>query len=142
METAHLPVESDAIAPDGSDVRILVRCDAGSMTHFSLALNETSVAVAHRTLEEVWYFTAGRGEMWRKPEGSDDDGEVVDVRAGVALTIPSRTHFQFRSTGPEALAAVGVTMPQWPGIGDMSGAGEVYFVDGPWTASVQSGMPT
>lgn len=140
METAHLRTKPDAIAPDGSDVRVLVRCGGGSLGHFELAANETSVAVAHRTLDEMWFFISGRGKMWRKLETSVDLGRPVEVSAGVALTIPNHTHFQFRSTGTEPLAAIGVTMPPWPGIGDMSGKGECYFVDGPWTATVQSGM--
>jgi len=37
------------------------------------------------------------------------------LRPGTALTIPVGTAFQFRNTGFEPLAAVGVTMPPWPG---------------------------
>ena len=131
----------DAIAPDGSEVRILVGCEGAGMAEFTLPAGETSVAVAHRTLEELWYFVAGSGQMWRR---SEETGEelVVDVAAGVALSIPRRTHFQFRadaaSSGP--LVAVGATVPPWPGIGDISGRGEVYLVDGPWPATVPSGL--
>jgi mannose-6-phosphate isomerase-like protein (cupin superfamily) len=136
--TIALPVHRDAIAPDGSDVRVLVSCDGASMAHFSLAAGETSVAVAHRTLEEMWYFLSGSGQMWRR---SEENGEelTVEVASGVAVWIPRRTHFQFRSTGSEPLVAIGATVPAWPGIGDLSGRGEVYAVDGPWTATVESG---
>ena len=131
----------DAIAPDGSEVRTLVGGEGGGMAEFRLAAGETSVAVAHRTLEEMWYFVAGRGEMWRR---SEETGEelVVEVRAGVALSIPRRTHFQFRADAASAgpLVAIGATVPPWPGIGEMSGRGEVYLVDGPWTPTVPSGM--
>ena len=44
--------------------------------------------------------------------------EIVPVEPGVCLTIPLGTHFQFRSHGYESLAAVGVTMPSWPGEGE------------------------
>ena len=50
---------------------------------------------------------SGRGEMWRR-QGARE--EVVAVQAGVCLTIPLGTHFQFRSLGDQPLAAVGVTM--------------------------------
>jgi mannose-6-phosphate isomerase-like protein (cupin superfamily) len=43
----------------------------------------------------------------------------------VSLTIPIGTHFQFRSIGDEPLAAIGVTMPPWPG------EGEAVVVTGP-----------
>lgn len=138
--TTSLGPEVSAIAPDGSDVRVLLGGTKGSMAHFSLRPGEVSVAVASRTVEELWYFVDGEGEMWRRGEGEDGPGETAKVSAGIALAIPARTHFQFKSTGSRPLAAVGVTMPPWPGIGDMSGRGEVYFVQGPWRATVKTGM--
>jgi mannose-6-phosphate isomerase-like protein (cupin superfamily) len=105
-------VQRDAVAPDGSDVRILLRLKGGGMAHFELAPNRTSKAVTHRTVEEIWYFVSGRGQMWRK---QNEHATVVDVYPGVSLTIPLGTQFQFRSFGYEPLAAVGVTMPPWPG---------------------------
>jgi hypothetical protein len=50
----------------------------------------------------------------------------IDLRPGTALTIPVGTAFQFRNTGFEPLAAVGVTMPPWPG------EDEAMDVAGPW----------
>lgn len=124
FQTKQLPVKPDAIAPDRSDVRILLGLAGGGMAHFELAPGRTSVAVAHRTVEEIWFFLGGRGEMWRK-QGERE--EIVSVEQGVCITIPLGTHFQFRSFGYEPLAALGVTMPPWPG------AGEAYEVNGPWT---------
>jgi mannose-6-phosphate isomerase-like protein (cupin superfamily) len=124
---AFLP---DAVAPDGSQVRVLAVLDRGSVAHFELAPGHTSVAVAHRTVEEIWFFLRGAGEMWRRLDGGED---VVAVDAGVCVTIPAGTHFQLRAFGPEPLAAVGVTMPPWPG------AGEAYFVQGRWAATVPPG---
>jgi len=127
FETKQLPVQPDAIAPDGSEVRILLSLERGSMAHFSLASGETSIAVAHRTIEEIWYFLSGQGEMWRK---LGEREEVVPVAPGVCLTIPCGTQFQFRSLGSEPLAAVGVTMPPWPG------EGEAYPVKGKWGTTI------
>jgi mannose-6-phosphate isomerase-like protein (cupin superfamily) len=126
--TKRLPAAPDAVAPDGSDVRILLRLAGGSMAHFQLAPGQTSIAVAHRTVEEIWYFLSGRGEMWRR---QGDQEEIVPVEPGVCLTIPLGTHFQFRSIGPEPLAAVGVTMPPWPG------EREAYEVAGKWPPTVK-----
>jgi len=64
--TKRLAATPDAVAPDGSAVRILARLAGGSMAHFELAAAQTSRAVAHSTVEEIWYFLAGRGEMWRQ----------------------------------------------------------------------------
>lgn len=129
--TKQLPIARDEIAPDGSDVRILLTLDGrGSLAHFQLAPGETSVAVAHRTVEEIWFFLQGEGEMWRKLGEQED---LVSVHKGVSVTIPVGTAFQFRSFGNEPLGALGVTMPPWPG------TGEAYFPSGPWRPTVAPG---
>ena len=110
--TLRLPREPTAVAPDGCDVRVLLGLAGGGMAHFELAAGGTSRAVTHRTVEEIWLFLSGRGEMWRKQAGRE---EVVPVEAGVSITIPLGTHFQLRALGAEPLRAVGVTMPPWPG---------------------------
>ena len=111
------------MAPDGSDVRLLLAVAGGGLAHFELGAGETSIAVEHRTVEEIWYFLRGTGEMWRR---SIEQEEVVGLSAGVCVTIPLGTRFQFRSLGDEPLAAVGVTIPRWPG------DSEATLVDGPW----------
>ena len=95
----------------------------GGMAHFELGPGETSRAVAHRTIEEIWFFLGGRGEMWRK---LGEREECVSVERGVCLTIPLGTHFQFRVFGDEPLASIVVTMPPWPG------ESEAYEVPGKW----------
>jgi mannose-6-phosphate isomerase-like protein (cupin superfamily) len=127
--TKRLPVDRDVIAPDGFEVRILLGLAGGGMAHFQLAPGETSIAVTHRTVEEIWFFLGGQGEMWRK---QDDREEVVSVSAGVCITIPLGTHFQVRSLGQQPLMALGVTMPPWPG------EGEAYPVEGKWVPTVQT----
>jgi mannose-6-phosphate isomerase-like protein (cupin superfamily) len=123
FNTKRLPQVPDAIAPDGCHVRLLLSLARGGLAHFELPAGQTSIAVAHRTVEEIWYFLDGKGEMWRK---SGDHQETVAVEAGVSLTIPLGTHFQFRSTGKKPLQAIGVTMPPWPG------EGEAFEVKGNW----------
>lgn len=125
--TIRLPSARDVVAPDGSDVRVLLGLAGGGLAHFSLAPGETSAAVVHRTVEEIWFFLCGRGQMWRRQDGRD---ETVDLVAGVCLTIPLGTEFQFRAIGNEPLAAVAVTMPPWPG------EGEAVPVAGPWPPTV------
>lgn len=127
FETKHLPMAPDAVAPDGSSVRILLGLKGGGMAHFELGPDQVSTAVTHRKVEEIWFFLSGRGQMWRK-DGART--EVVDVYPGVCLTIPAGVHFQFRSFGFEPLAAVGVTMPPWPG------PEEAILVTGEWQPTV------
>jgi mannose-6-phosphate isomerase-like protein (cupin superfamily) len=123
--TMRLPASPDVVAPDGSNVRVLLRLDRGSMAHFELEAGRVSAAVAHRRVDEIWYIVAGHGEMWRQ---QGDRAEIVPLAAGTCLTIPAGTHFQFRS-GEAPLAAVGVTMPPWPA------DNEAYKVCGPWSAT-------
>jgi mannose-6-phosphate isomerase-like protein (cupin superfamily) len=83
--------------------------------------------VAHRTVEEVWYFLAGSGRMWLR---SGDRDAIIDVAPGMSVAIPAGTAFQFRSDSAEPLQAIGVTMPPWPG------DGEAVAVEGPWPATI------
>jgi mannose-6-phosphate isomerase-like protein (cupin superfamily) len=112
FETTRLPTVPVGTAPDGTAVRPLLQLQGGSLAHFELAAGQTSKAVAHRTVEEIWFFLGGQGEMWRKTR---DQEEVVSVAAGVCLTIPLGTSFQFRAIGREPLVMVVITMPPWPG---------------------------
>ena len=123
FQTKRLPAEPDTVAPDGSKVRILLRLRGGSMAHFELPPGQTSTAVTHKTVEEIWFFLSGQGQMWRRMEGYE---EIVAVETDVCLTLPLGAHFQFRSFGDEPLTAIGVTMPPWPG--DF----EATVVEGKW----------
>jgi mannose-6-phosphate isomerase-like protein (cupin superfamily) len=125
--TRQIGETADVLAPDGSEVRILCQTGRGSMAHFTLAPGAIAKAVAHRTIDEVWYVVAGRGRMWRR---CGDREEIVEMRAGMSLTIPLGTHFQFRADGDAPLMAVGAAMPPWPG------EDEAYVVEGPWQPTV------
>jgi mannose-6-phosphate isomerase-like protein (cupin superfamily) len=127
FDTMQLPGEPDVIAPDGSGVRVLLRLARGSMAHFELGAGQISRAVAHRSVEEIWYVMHGHGQMWRR---QGDREETVPLHPGTCVSIPSGTSFQFRADSSGPLAAVGVTMPPWPG------TDEAYEVPGAWPADV------
>lgn len=126
FSTMKLPGKPTTIAPDGSDVRVLLGLPAGSMAHFELAAGKVARAVTHRTVGEVWFVLAGRGEMWRRQDGHE---ETVPLEPGTCLTLPVGTHFQFRASASEPVSAIGVTMPPWPG------EHEAMAVAGPWVPS-------
>ena len=130
FETKTLPVDVDRVAPDGADVRALLQLAGGAVAYFELPARETSMAVRHRTVKEIWFFVSGRGQMWRR---HGDREETVDVAPGVRVTIPLGTEFQFRSQGAEPLAAIAVTMPPWPG------DGEAIRSVGPWEPTLPPG---
>jgi mannose-6-phosphate isomerase-like protein (cupin superfamily) len=123
LQWTRLGGDPDTVAPDGSDVRVLLGLEGGGMAHFTLGPGRTSRAVAHRTVEEIWYVVSGHGELWRSLDGQE---EVLPVEPGVCATIPLGTHFQFRAREDAALMILGVTMPPWPA------EDEAYPVPGPW----------
>jgi mannose-6-phosphate isomerase-like protein (cupin superfamily) len=124
--TKSLPEECDTLAPDGSEVRILLELSRGSMAHFRLAAGQVSRAVRHRCVEEIWYVLEGHGEMWRASSSTEAGAEVVRLMPGLCLTIPPGTAFQFRAAPHGSLSVVAVTMPPWPG------EDEATFVSGHW----------
>jgi mannose-6-phosphate isomerase-like protein (cupin superfamily) len=132
-EVMALPAEAGVIAPAGSDVRLLVGLGRGAMVHFQLSPGDASVPVRHRTVDELWFVTEGRGEMWLLGPG-EVSAEPAPIGPGSSLSIPVGTTFQFRNTGSGPLSAVGVTMPPWPG------PGEAELLDGgPWVPTVEPG---
>lgn len=124
--TTLLRNEPVAQAPDGSAVRPLLALSSASMSHFELAAGRVARAIAHRTVEEIWFVVAGRGEMWRR-QGERE--ETVPLEPGVCLTIPLGTRFQLRASAREPVSVIGVTMPPWPG------DDEAIPIIGPWRAS-------
>jgi mannose-6-phosphate isomerase-like protein (cupin superfamily) len=124
FETHWLTEEYQVLAPDSSEIRLLGRAASASMAHGTLPPGAISLAVKHRTVEEIWYVLSGRAQIWRSlgPEAA-----VVDVSAGASITIPVGTHFQFRTTGDEPFRFIMCTIPAWPG------DAEAVRVPGHWT---------
>src|SRR3977135_2519310 len=120
----QLPGAPDAVAPDGSDVRVVLVRGCGSLAHFEWGAGRVSRAVAHHVVDEIWYILSGQGQMWRRQA---ERQETDPLRAGTWLSIPAGTHFP-RRAADAPLAAVGVTMPPWPG------DDEAYDVPGAWPA--------
>jgi mannose-6-phosphate isomerase-like protein (cupin superfamily) len=124
-QTAHLSPTYDVLAPDGSEIRLLVQVAGASMVHCTLPAGQVSRAVRHRTVEEVWFCMAGEGQLWRR---SAEAESTQALRPGVAVSIPLGTEFQFRA-GERAVEIVIATAPPWPG------DDEAVPVEGCWQPS-------
>ena len=125
-ETKSIGRHPDVLAPDGSEVYLGLECQRGGLSVFVLPAGKVSKAIRHKTIEEVWFFIQGEGEIWRRSE----EAEVIcRVGPGVFLTIPTGTAFQFRALGDRPLRFAIATMPPWPG------ADEAVPAEGPWIAS-------
>ena len=127
FETRRISDAADAIAPDGSQVRVLCGLSRGSLAVFSLPPGAVAKAVVHRSVEEVWFVLAGTGQIWRQLGAQQ---EITDLRPGVSIAIPTGMAFQFRCDGAETLSVLGATMPPWPG------DAEAVPVDGAWQPTI------
>lgn len=126
-QTNTLKKYPDDIAPDGSKIYRLNSLKGGSMCLCELPVGEITQAVRHKTVEEIWFFLSGKGELWRK---MNDKDEVTIVSKDISITIPLGCQFQFKNTGKEPLRFIIVTMPPWPGVD------EAEKVDGYWDGHV------
>ena len=108
---------ADTQAPDGSEIRLLATLAQGatraSLCEVTLSAGAISRPVRHRSIEEIWHVTAGRGRVWRCPPGGSAD--PIDVSAGDTLVIPPRWAFQFSAAPTTALRFLCYTSPPWPG---------------------------
>ena len=116
-QTKRIGPNFDHRAPDGSEIRLLVQVRSGSMVYCTLQPGQVTRPVQHRSVEEVWLCVAGAGQLWRRDPATRAE-EVVGLEAGVAVSIPLRTAFQFRAVGAQPLTVVMTTMPPWPGPGE------------------------
>lgn len=124
----------DTIAPDGSEIRLLVdgrrHATRASLVEVSLAAGGVSHPVWHRTVEEIWYVLEGEGSVWRcPPDAQPESVAAVPVSPGDALAIPTSWRFQFSAGPGSALRFLCYTCPPWPGDGeavpaDRGGLGE------------------
>jgi mannose-6-phosphate isomerase-like protein (cupin superfamily) len=121
--TKRVPEDYDLLAPDGSEIRLLASLSGGSMVHCRLRAGQVTQAVRHRTVEELWFCVAGRGQIWRT-DGAHE--EITELEPGTAVSIPLGVEFQFRATSSEPLDIVITTLPPWPG------PDEAVAVDGAW----------
>ncbi len=126
IEIKKLPEKPDYLAPDCSEIRLLPTMRNGGLAHCTLDRARASRAVAHKSVEEIWYFFEGEGQVWLK-QGEKE--KVIDVYPDLSLTIPTGTHFQFRNMGQVPLRFLIVTMPPWPG------PDEAYQVEGLWPST-------
>ena len=118
--------QPDAIAPDGSEIRLLTdarhAATKSSMVEVVLPAGQVSRPVYHRTVEEIWYILEGAGQVWRcPPDAASVDPEQVEgpppqaVFPGEALVIPTGWRFQFAAGAEAPLRFLCHTTPPWPG---------------------------
>jgi len=120
----------DYLAPDGSQIRLAGEiAGVGSLCEVTLPPGATASPVRHRTVQELWLCVSGQGQVWRAAH--DAEGDTIDVRKGVWLTLPLGIRFQFRNTGTGPLRFVAATVPPWPEHNE-GAAEEAVPATGPW----------
>jgi mannose-6-phosphate isomerase-like protein (cupin superfamily) len=108
LEINHLKSKYDYLAPDTSEILLLLHMRDAGLAHCTIPPKAISKAKVHKYVDEIWYFIQGHGIVWRR-EGKNV--QEHNVKQGICLTIPAGTHFQFRNIGPESLVFLIVTMP-------------------------------
>jgi mannose-6-phosphate isomerase-like protein (cupin superfamily) len=105
----------DAIAPDGSEIYFrALDAERASLVEVVLRPGLTSRPVRHRTVEEIWVFLSGSGEVWLRSEDRAVDA-TRRVGPGETIIIPTGWAFQFRTLGKEPLRFLCFNSPPWPG---------------------------
>jgi mannose-6-phosphate isomerase-like protein (cupin superfamily) len=99
----HVARAKTEVAPDGSRIRRLLVLRSASFVHCTLGAGETSQAMRHRSVEEIWFVLKGCGQLWRR-RGSRQD--VAALVPGFCTAIAAGTRFQFRNTGRKPLELV------------------------------------
>ena len=128
LPLARRSTNPDAIAPDGSEIRLLIdgrhAARRASLVEVTLPAGQVSKPVWHRTVEEIWYILEGGGQVWRCPPTSRPDSVLpVPVSPGDALTIPTGWRFQFAAGADAPLRFLCHTSPPWPGEDEAPPAG-------------------
>lgn len=103
----------DYVAPDGSEIRNLIRGSNGILAHCVLPAGQISAAVRHQTVEELWYVLEGSGAIWRARDG--EPARTDPLKPGDSARIAAGTAFQFRADSQTSLKLLLTTMPPWPG---------------------------
>lgn len=122
-----LPQEPNYLAPDGSEIRLLVSTPRAGLVHCRLPPLTVTKPVWHRTVEEIWYCVSGSGELWRC-YGSTE--QVTRLEPGVSVLIGFQERFQFRAFD-DPLELILATVPGWPGPEEA-----VEIEQGKWAPSV------
>lgn len=124
FDCKSFPDKYSYLAPDKSQIRVLLDVPGAGLAHCILPAGVISAAVRHQTVHEIWYVISGRGEIW---QGLNEVNEFADLSPGVTVSIRRGNHFQFRNTGVTDLCILIATTPKRPG------AHEAVHVEGYWT---------
>lgn len=88
--TRQLPEECEYLAPDGSEMRELVRSKGCNMAHCVLSPGIVSLATRNHPVEELWFILSGEGQIWRRMGEVED---ITDLHSGTSLLNPPGTEF-------------------------------------------------
>jgi mannose-6-phosphate isomerase-like protein (cupin superfamily) len=103
-------VASGASTVDGRD-GALVSGERSTLMLREVAPDACTLAVRHRSVEQLWHVLQGGGMLWRAQDGESRIDKLV---AGDSLCIPPGVQFQVRA-GDEGLRALVTSAPGWPG---------------------------
>lgn len=108
MSSVFLPSEADRFALGGiAEIRDLVKCTAGELTHVLAAPMKTSFPMYTQSTSQWFFATAGNAELWC---GVSDS--ITELSPGYCARIPPGTPFQYRTSGA-FFEFIFASMPPW-----------------------------
>jgi len=123
-EVKWVSKERPFFADDGSIIRNMPQMGEVQSVHCRLPAGKVIQACRHKTVSQIWYVTAGSGEMWLKsPDGTES---ITAINAGTALTVPLGYSFQFRNTAKDDLDIFIVNTSAWSGSGELIPVGNYW----------------
>lgn len=113
LEAQETPLseEYDYLSPSGFEIRLVRSENGGGLAHCTLPPGAVSRAIQHESVEELWCFIQGEGQVWHKLGNHE---EVMDVKAGTNLSIPAGARFQLRNTAHQPLCFIVSPIPGRP----------------------------
>jgi mannose-6-phosphate isomerase-like protein (cupin superfamily) len=91
--------------------KVILNNSMGGVIHYTLPSGTKSQKIKQNMVRELWYITAGSGEIWRK---NCNEESIVPLSVGVSIDIPLGTEFQYKSSHNSELIFTCVIMPKWP----------------------------
>lgn len=125
--TADVAKTPSFLSDDGSEIRPMPSMLDVESVHCRLPKHGVIQASKHRTVSQIWYVLAGKGDLWMKSRLGKET--VLGLHPGFAVTVPLGYGFQFRNTGEKDLDIFIVNTTKW------SGAGELIPIENHWPLS-------
>lgn len=82
----------DYLAPDGSEIRLLISSSLASLDHLIVKPKTVSRAGYHKSVQEKWYIIRGEGKIWLKKYNQE---QIIKLEPGFLFRLILMSIFSF-----------------------------------------------